>query len=336
MEIAVPAAARDARDAVVLVSGADGGELEVVYEALSRWQCTPTVLLTRADLASVPLSFDLDSGLLEVGDRLIRPAVVWLRHATAGAIAAQARPAGSVSLLGATAWSVLLAQLAASARAVLPGSAPCGAGQLADAARLGVRVPRTVLGTDAATARQRVGAGRAVVKEPDFRLFEPDSRTWAGCLPQLIDDAAGLAGPAIRADRGGAPRPVVVQEYVAHVRELRVYYLNGGICAFQVDKPDLSALWVRPGTITVSRTDCPPAAAEAVRTLCAAWGLRFGAFDLLMLAAGEPVLLEVNPDGDWLWYERRSRWHGVSFMATAMVRELFVRITSMPQGEGEG
>jgi hypothetical protein len=334
MEMAVTAATRDERDAVVLVSGADGGELEVVHAALSRWKRTPTVLLTRADLASVPLSLDLSSGLLEVGDRVIRPVVVWLRHASAGAIAAQARPAGSMSLLGATAWSALLAQLAASARAVLPGSAPPGPGQLTDAARLGVRVPRTVLGTDAAAARQRVGAGLAVVKEPDFRLLEPDSRTWAGCLPQLVDEATAPAGPAVRTDGGGAPRPVVVQEYVAHDRELRVYYLNGGICAFQVTTPDPSAFWVRPDAVTVSRTDCPQAAAAAVRALCAAWGLRFGAFDLLMSPAGEPVLLEVNPDGDWLWYERKARWHGVSFMATAMVRELFLRITSTPQGEG--
>ena len=68
---------------------------------------------------------------------------------------------------------------------------------------------------------------------------------WAGCLPQLVDEATAPAGPAVRTDRGGAPRPVVVQEYVAHDRELRVYYLNGGICAFQVTTPDPSAFWVR-------------------------------------------------------------------------------------------
>jgi hypothetical protein len=330
MEIADPAAASGARDAVVLVSGADGGELAAVHEALSRWERTPTVLLTRADLASVPLSLDLGSGLLEVGGQVIRPAVVWLRHASAGAIAAQARPAGSVSLLGAAGWAALLTQLAASARAVLPGSAPPGPGQLTDAARLGVRVPRTVLGTDAATARLRVGEGRTVVKEPDFRLFAPDARTWAGCLPEVI----GEVPPVVRADRGGALRPVFVQEYVPHARELRVYYLNGAICAFQVDKQGPAAFWVLPEAVSVSRTDCPPTAAAAVRTLCAAWGLRYGAFDLLMSPAGEPVLLEVNPDGDWLWYERRARWPGVSFMATAMIRELFLRITSVPQGEG--
>jgi hypothetical protein len=115
---------------------------------------------------------------------------------------------------------------------------------------------------------------------------------------------------------------------VPHVRELRVYYLNGGICAFEVRKPDPSSPWTDPGSVIVTRTDCPGAAAEAVRILCAAWNLRYGAFDLLLPSSGEPVFLEVNRDGDWLWYERKARWHGVSFMAAVMVRELFVRVTS--------
>jgi hypothetical protein len=62
-----------------------------------------------------------------------------------------------------------------------------------------------------------------------------------------------------------------------------------------------------------------------VRTLCAAWGLRYGAFDLLVTSTGEIVFLEANPDGDWLWFEHKAGWHGVSFLAAVMVRELFLR-----------
>ena len=311
----------------MLVNCADGGELKVVREALTRLPHMPTVLVSRTDMASVPISLDLATGLLDIGGRVLRPVVVWLRHSSAGAITAQARPAGSMSVLGATAWSWLLGQLSVSAVAALPGSAPAAPGQLADAARLGVRTPRTVFATDAAAARKRVGSSRTIVKLPDFRLFEPDRRKWADYLPEIIAADSGLDHTG-RAGTGSASRPVIVQEYLTHARELRVYYLNGGICAFEVDKPAPSAVWVDPAAVTVTRADCPAAAAELVRTLCAAWSLRYGAFDLLVPAAGEPVFLEVNPDGDWLWYERKAGWHGVSFMATAMVHELFVRITS--------
>jgi hypothetical protein len=331
MEIAGPSG-RDGQDAVVLVNCADGGELEIVREALTRLPHTPAVLVSRSDMASVPISLDLSTGLLDIDGCVVRPAVVWLRHSSAGAITAQAHPAGSMSLLGATAWSWLLGQLAVSAVVALPGSAPAAPGQLTDAARLGVRTPRTVFTTDAAAARKRVGSPQTMIKVPDFRLFEPDRGKWTGCLPEIVDDDSAAADTG-RADTGKADAdrascPVIVQEYLAHARELRVYYLNGGICAFEVHMPAPSAVWVDPAAVTVTRADCPAVAAELVRTLCTAWSLRYGAFDLLVTAAGEPVFLEVNPDGDWLWYERKAGWHGVSFMATAMVHELFVRITS--------
>jgi hypothetical protein len=328
MEMAGPAGG-GIRDAVVLVNGADGAELEAVREMLTRLPRTPTVLVSRADFDSAALSLDLGTGLLDLDGQVVRPAVVWLRHSSACALAAQARPAGSLSLIGAAAWSWLLGPLAAAAAVSLPGSAPAGPGQLPAAARLGVRTPRTVLSTDVAAARKQLDARRTIVKTPDFRLYQPDRRQWAGLLPRVVDDGS----PACTADWSpGRAAPVVVQEYYGPVRELRVFYLNGGICAFQVDKPDPAAVWTDPAGVTVTATDCPAAAAALVRTLCAAWKLRYGAFDLLLPTRGEPVFLEVNPDGDWLWYERKAGWHGVSFMAAAMVHELFVRITSTLKG----
>jgi len=95
-----------------------------------------------------------------------------------------------------------------------------------------------------------------------------------------------------------------------------------------VDKAEPASMWTDPDSVRVSMVSCPQAVADAVRALSVRWGLRYGAFDLLITEAGEPVFLEVNPDGDWLWYERKAGWHGISFMAAVMVRELFVRHTS--------
>ena len=192
-----------------------------------------------------------------------------------------------------------------------------------DADRLGVTIPRTVITTDVRAAARQVATDRVMVKTPDFRIFEPDRQAWSGYLPAIVDRDSVIER------RPSEGRPVVVQEYVTHDRELRVYYLDGGICAFEIDKSTPSSLWTDPDRVTVARIDCPPPVAATVRTLCLAWRLRYGAFDLLVSPTGDLVFLEANPDGDWLWFERKAQWYGVSFMAAVMVRELFIRGTSL-------
>ncbi|MFD7256067.1 hypothetical protein [Streptomyces sp. NPDC059874] len=327
----------DGKPVVVLVNCAGGPELEIVRNALTGPLETPTVLIRQGELPSTPMALDVDTGLLDVAGRRVRPAVVWVRHGSSCAMLAQARPAGSVTPLQAESWSGFLRQVAGAATTALPGGTVVGPGQLAEAHRLGVKTPRTVITNDVPAGARRVGAPTVMVKTPDFRLFEPDRRNWPACLPSVVGREAvpqGLGAaraaeaPGSAAAPAGDGRPVVVQEYVAHARELRVYHLDGGICAFEVRKPDPSSPMTDPDSVTVTRVDCPRPAADAVRTLCAAWDLRYGAFDLLVSDTGEPVFLEANPDGDWLWFERKARWHGVSFMAAVMVRELFVRSTS--------
>jgi hypothetical protein len=327
---------------VVLVDRTSGGELAAVRDALSALD-TPAILISRRDLGTRPLGLDVDAGLLHVDNQMVRPEVAWVRHCSAPALL-------HLGALAAATWSGFLVQLTEAAGVRLPGSAPAGTGQLASAARLGVRTPRTVVGA----GMEDLLGGQVIVKTPDFRLYEPDRKRWTPLLPSrsgapssrnlpgktpIRDSSNGilpgkfpdLEVPDLEApelaerDLGAGPQwAVVVQEYVPHTRELRVYHLNGGICAFEVRQPEPSSLWTDPASVTVTRADCPPAAAEAVRTLCAAWGLCYGAFDILVTGGGEPVLLEANADGDWLWYERKARWHGVSFMAAVMVRELFV------------
>jgi hypothetical protein len=312
----------DADAAVVLVDCAGGRELEVVRDALTRPLNTPTVLIDHTALVSTAISLDVDTGLLHVDGRPIRPAVVWLRHTAAHAMMARTGRPGSLRPLDAASWSGLLEQLAAWAATALPGKALVWPGQLADVRRLGMTAPRTVIATDVVAAARQLGTRRVIVKTPDFRLFEPDRRTWAAHLPQILDRDAAPDGPATRT------RPVVVQEYVVHDRELRVYFLNGGVCAFDVHKRDPASFWTDPDHVTVTRVDCPENAASAVRALCTAWNLIYAAFDLLVTPTGELVFVEANPDGGWLWFEGKARWHGVSLMAAVMVRELFVRGTS--------
>ncbi|MEU4380505.1 ATP-grasp domain-containing protein [Micromonospora echinofusca] len=310
---------QNAHPAVVLVNGAGGAELTGVHELLTDGFHTPSILLTARDLSAQAVGLDPETGTLEVAGRRVRPAVVWTRHCAPDTLTAHARPAGSVTALDAVACSRFLAQLAAAADVTVPGPAPLGTDQLRQARPLGVRTPRTLLTTDIAASARSLGAARVIVKTPDFRLVEPDPERWASHLPVVLDAATATGHPG---------RPVVLQEYVEHAAELRVYHLDGGLCAFQVRQPTPAARWTDPDVVTVTRVECPAAVAAAVRTLATAWGLRYAAFDLLLTSAGEVVLLEANPDGDWLFYQRRAGWTGMSFLAAVMVRQLFVEATS--------
>ncbi|MGX6602228.1 hypothetical protein ACWKSP_08865 [Micromonosporaceae bacterium Da 78-11] len=311
---------RDGHAAVVLVDCAGGDELKLVHKLLVSAFGTPAVLIRGADLSTRAISLDPDRGLLEVDGVRFRPEVGWIRHCSTGAIFARARAHGVSALLEAETWSRFFRQLSGLTGTTIPGAAPTGTSQLSAAERMGIEVPESVMTNCVRTAAEQMGSRRQLmVKNPDFRLFEPDPANWPDCLPTVLDvDDVLRSRPAI------GP-PVVVQEYVPHLRELRIYHLDGGLCAFEVRTQHPAQMWTDPAAVTVTRVECPPAAAAAVRLMSATWGLRFGAFDLLVRSSGEPVFLEVNPDGDWLWYERRAGWRGVSFMAAVMVHELFVR-----------
>jgi hypothetical protein len=170
-----------------------------------------------------------------------------------------------------------------------------------------------------AAAVRRLDLPEVVVKSPDFRLAVADRDTWPALAPVVLDRAAALA-------YGRVERPLVVQEYLSGARELRVYHFDGGLCAFEVQADRPGRIWTDPDAVKVAWVPCPPETERAVRSLAAAWGLRYGAFDLLLPAAGRPWFLEANPDGDWLWFERMAgRPSAVSFLAAVMAGELYAR-----------
>ena len=47
----------------------------------------------------------------------------------------------------------------------------------------------------------------------------------------------------------------------------------------------------------------PPEIETALKTMLTQYGLRFGAFDMIVTPDGEYVFLELNPNGQWLWIE---------------------------------
>jgi len=186
--------------------------------------------------------------------------------------------------------------------------------QLRLATRRQVAVPRTVITTDPGRAARMIAAPRLIVKAAHRHFVEAEPGRLSGVFPTVVTRrelaAHGVPGP-----------PMVVQEYVEHDAELRVYFAEGELACFEIGKAAPTDPWLAPGRITARATTAPAAAACAVRELAAGLSLRFGAFDFLLRGA-DPVFLEVNPDGDWRWLETRAGVEPVTMAAAILLRRL--------------
>ncbi|MET8147154.1 hypothetical protein ACIBSW_12060 [Actinoplanes sp. NPDC049668] len=297
--------------AVVLVDASACRELDAVAGLLAGALGIPTVRISAAELSTTTITMELGTGVLTVGHRRVRPTVAWIRHA--GAPVLWAYTGNGFDLRS---WSSFLGQIAAVAAVALPGREPGHVDQLVDAERRGVSVPRTTVTTDPAAAPLRRAASATTVKAVGPH-FADDAEPYPAEIVGRRDEPPGWVG---------GRTPVIVQQYVPHARELRVYYLDGAMCSFDVRKSSPAAIWCDPAGVVVARTRTSRAVARLVHRLATAWRLRYGAFDLLETAGGDLVFLEVNADGDWLWFEGRAAWPGgVTFLAAAMVSDLHTR-----------
>ncbi|WP_406095728.1 RimK family alpha-L-glutamate ligase [Kitasatospora purpeofusca] len=320
-----PARALDARPrpapCVLLLSRACDTDLDPVRNLLAGAGIR-TARLNAEELAATSLTIAPEGRTVRLNGRELTPTVTWIRHFTPTALDpagyGQAEYDAAGTPRGAflrDSWQAAAAQLAAISGTAVRPDRPGVLCQLDLARRYGVAAPRAVLTTDPHLVRDEFDGPRVVVKAAGHHFVEPVPGRLHGIFPTVLD----------RADLAGGPRPgppVIVQEYVEHEAELRVYFVGGQLHAFEVTKTAPADPWTAPDRLGVRALPSPPPeVAAATRTLAAAMSLRYGAFDFL-LSAGTPVFLEVNPDGDWRWAERRTRTTPVTVAVAAMLAAL--------------
>ncbi|MEW9532564.1 BTAD domain-containing putative transcriptional regulator [Microbispora sp. NPDC049125] len=297
---------------VVLADRAGLGEFAVLQRGL-RTLGVPSLRINAGSIADLRVVRRHEDGTLTVDGRRVLPTVTWVRHFSPRAI-----PGGNgsaLSLFRADSWCALVDQVSALSAVRLPGGADPGRlVQLDGAARAGIRTPRTIVTTDPGAASAALGCDRIIVKALNRHFVETEPGTMEGIFPEIVD-AAAAASLAVR------DVPMIVQEYVDHWAELRVYFVDGEIRAFRVGKHTPEAIWRDAASVTVSPMAAPECVAVAAHRLAGLWGLRYGAFDFLLTGDG-PVFLEVNPDGDWRWFESKAGVDDVSIAALSMVRGL--------------
>jgi MvdC family ATP-grasp ribosomal peptide maturase len=176
--------------------------------------------------------------------------------------------------------------------------------QLRLAAHAGLRVPRTLVTNDAATARQffRETEGQTVAK-----LLRPLALSMDTADPFVYTNRVR------EEDLAGAETlrhsPMVFQELIPKAYELRVAYVAGETFAGALDATGTSrghTDWRRaaPEECHWQKVQLPIEVASSLQTLMSELGLVFGAVDLICTPSGEHVFLEVNPGGEWGMLER--------------------------------
>ena len=211
-------------------------------------------------------------------------------------------------------WQAVADQLMVISGAAISPRRPGLLAQLLLAQRHQVAVPRTMVTTDPSRAHAAFRCSRLVLKAVDRHFVEAAPGRLSGVFPAIVARHVGASGPC-------PGPPVIVQEFVEHEAELRVYYVHGDVHVFEIGKDSPAALWEGSGQVSVRSVVPPPAVVAATRLLAAAMSLTYGAFDFLV-RNGMPVFLEVNPDGDWRWAEQKARTMAVTLAVARMLAEL--------------
>ncbi len=310
----------DPKPAVLLLSRAGDADLNLVSRRLDT-AGIPVVRFDAETAVVTGLIADPRRRLVRVDGQWISPTVTWLRHFSARTVPA------ARSLLrrafAADSWRALADQLDVLSTATIMSRDPGLLAQLAIASDRGVTVPATVVTTDPAKAAALIPAPRLVIKALHNHFVEARPGLLHGIFPEIVERAEIRRVPV-------GP-PVVLQEYIDHEAEVRVYYVQGQIAAaFAITKSGPADPWLHPEQVRAQRIEPSAAVVGATTAVATALSIDYGALDFLIVD-GLPVFLEINLAGDWLWLEAMVREAPVTDAVTAMLRSKHEQIAGPAQ-----
>jgi hypothetical protein len=203
--------------------------------------------------------------------------------------------------------------------------------QLAVAARLGLAIPRTVIANspdEALEMYERTG-GRMIAK--------PLTR---GAVPGRDgEDRLAYTRLVRRRDLKDLHTlrwsPVILQEYVPKHVELRVTVVGSEIFPAEIESQASSRSrddWRRYDLARTPyrRHTLPADVAERLHAVVRAFGLCYGAIDLVLTPDGRYVFLEINGNGQWLWIEELTQMPIADAIASLLARRREATPVALP------
>ncbi len=175
--------------------------------------------------------------------------------------------------------------------------------QVAAAGVAGFAVPPTVVTHDLSRAVAELGVGSGedlVVKPLGSHWTSGGPGLLVGTFPVRVSVKEVCGRPL-------EPVPVIVQAYVAHESELRVFIVGGVLLAYRVSgKSNARSLWDDSEAVRVESVDLGECLAGRVRSFVAEHRVDLGAIDFLVQEDGTPVFLEINLVFDWRYFQKNA------------------------------
>jgi ATP-grasp ribosomal peptide maturase len=189
--------------------------------------------------------------------------------------------------------------------------------QLAQAQRVGLEVPATIITSEPEEARTFAETVDEVIYKPMAQASPgADRMVYASVVERQDltgDDADGIAGTVH-----------MFQQRIKHEFAVRLTAVDDKLFAAAIHAGSEAAAidWRSDyDSLTYEPVETPAEVRRGVLRLMETMGLRFGAFDFLVSADRGWVFLEVNPNGQWAWIETATGLPIASAIADALTSE---------------
>lgn len=162
--------------------------------------------------------------------------------------------------------------------------------QLRAAQQVGLRIPDTLISQDPKRIRAFCAAHAQQV------IVKPLNATTKGLTLTTM-----VQTPLLESDASLRLCPTIYQEYVPGTRHLRINCFGDAVYSAMIESPDLD--WRPNLEVPISSVDIDQELLTKLQRLLDVLGLRMGIFDVKLTDDGEPVWLEINPQGQFLFLE---------------------------------
>jgi glutathione synthase/RimK-type ligase-like ATP-grasp enzyme len=197
--------------------------------------------------------------------------------------------------------------------------------QLEIAARRGLTIPETLVTNDPDQARAFLGSEgpgeETIYKRLAAMLLWTEDQRLTAFETEKVDPAARERLDAV------AVTPCLFQRYVPKQYEIRATVVSGQVIAARVDSQESSSAavdWRADPDLAWHPYTLPPDVEQAVIDVVDDLGLLFGAVDLIRRPDGGYTFLEVNPSGQWAWFDDE---------ITFRIRDAIVQLLTTPEAD---